>query len=124
MSAPLVLVVEDDPDVRDALSVVLRDAGYGIRSVADGIDAMKALRQGLKPSAILLDLMMPEMNGFEFREEQRGDPAIADIPVIVITAIRWTDRAAIELRAAACVTKPAQIDDLLEVVRRVAGPVS
>ncbi len=124
MTAPLVLVVEDDPDVREALTVVLRDAGYGIRLAMDGIEAMEALREGLRPSAILLDLMMPGMNGFEFREEQRADPAIADIPVIVITATRWTERTAFQIGAAACVPKPAQVDDLIAAVRRVAGPVS
>lgn len=124
MSPPLVLVVEDDPDVREALSVVLRDAGYGIRSAVDGAAAIRALREGPRPSAILLDLMMPDMNGFEFREEQRADPAIADIPVIVITATRWTERAAVQLGAVACVTKPAQVDDLLAALRRVAGSVN
>jgi two-component system, chemotaxis family, chemotaxis protein CheY len=124
MTAPLLLVVEDDPDIREALSVVLRDAGYGIRAAVDGFDAIEALRRGPRPSAILLDLMMPGMNGYEFREEQRADPAIADIPVIVITATRWTERAAAQLGAVACVPKPAQVEDLIAAVARVAGPVN
>jgi CheY-like chemotaxis protein len=124
VTAPLVLVVEDDADVRDALSVVLRDAGYGIRLAVNGFEAIEALRQGPRPSAILLDLTMPGMNGFEFREEQRADPALADIPVIVITATRWTERTAFQIGAAACVPKPAQVDDLIAAVQRVAGPVS
>jgi CheY-like chemotaxis protein len=122
VSAPLVLVVEDDPDVREALVVVLRDAGYGIRAAVNGFDAIEALRRGPRPSAILLDLMMPGMNGYEFREEQRADPAIAGIPVIVITATRWTERAAHQLGAVACVPKPAQVEDVLAAVARAAGP--
>ncbi|HET7826632.1 MAG TPA: response regulator [Anaeromyxobacter sp.] len=124
MTAPLLLVVEDDPDVRDALSVVLADAGYGLCWASDGLEAMRVLRAGARPAAILLDLMMPGMNGFDFRAAQRADPAIAGIPVILVTAMRGAERAAVSLEAAAYVPKPARVDDLLAVVARVAGPVS
>jgi two-component system, chemotaxis family, chemotaxis protein CheY len=124
VTAPLLLVVEDDAEVRDAISDVLRDAGYRISAAGDGAAAIRALRAGLKPAAILLDLMMPEMNGYEFRTEQRADPAIADIPVIVISAMRIGERAAAALAAAACIPKPSPVDDLLATVSRVARPVS
>ena len=124
MSPPLLLVVEDDDDVREALMSVLSDAGYGTTWAGDGVAAMDALHSGLKPAAILLDLMMTRMNGFEFRAEQQADPAFADIPVIVLTAARAAERAASTLRVAACLPKPAGVDDLLAVVSRVVGPVS
>lgn len=124
MTRPLLLVVEDDPDVREAISDVLREAGYGIRAAGNGDEAMQALQGGLKPVAILLDLMMPGMNGYEFRAQQRADPAIADIPVIVLSAMRGADAAATSMSAAGCVMKPARVDDLLAAISRVAGPVS
>ena len=123
MTAPLLLVVEDDADVRDALLGVLGDAGYAICWAADGFEAMHVLRAGARPAAILLDLMMPGMNGFDFRAAQRADPSIADIPVILVTAMRGAERAATSLQAAAYVPKPARVDELLAAVSRVAGPV-
>jgi CheY-like chemotaxis protein len=124
VTRPHLLVVEDDPDVREAISDVLRDAGYGITSAGDGDEALRALQAGLKPVAILLDLMMPGMNGYEFRAQQRADPAIADIPVIVLSAMRGAEADATSLSAAGCVMKPARVDDLLEMVSRVARPIS
>ncbi len=115
------LLIEDDYDVREALTEVLRDAGYSVVWASDGADAMRALRGGLRPAAILLDLMMPVMDGFQFRAEQESDPALADIPVIVVTADRTIDRDARELHAAGRLTKPARLDEVLAVVSRVAG---
>lgn len=121
MSARLLLVVEDDHDVREALTEVLRDAGYAVSWAPDGREAMRALRGGLRPAAILLDLMMPGMDGFEFRAAQRSDPALAAIPVILLTADRAIDGDALALGAAGRVSKPARVDDVLAVVARVAG---
>jgi len=78
-SAP-VLVVEDDRDVRESLVAVLEDAGYRVMSAADGRAALDLLRAGPRPAVILLDLMMPVMDGFEFRAEQVRDPSLADVP--------------------------------------------
>ncbi len=124
MSAPLLLVVEDDPDVREALAGVLHDAGYLTSWANDGGAAIAALRCGPRPAAILLDLMMPGMDGFDFRVVQRSDPAIADIPIILLSAVRGAERAAEKLEAAAYLPKPAPIEQLLAVVSRVAGAVS
>jgi CheY-like chemotaxis protein len=123
VSAPHLLVVEDDTGVGEALADVLRDAGYSVTWALDGNHAMRTLRGGLRPAAILLDLMMPGMDGYTFRAEQQADPALAGIPVILLTAMRGADRAAATLAAAACVPKPARVDDLLAAVSRVAGPV-
>jgi len=118
---PLHLVVEDDADVRDALGELLLDAGYRVASAIDGRDAIRALESGLRPAAILLDLMMPGMDGFEFRAAQQRDPAFARIPVIVLSAHRGIDQDARALGAAGHVSKPAKVDDVLAVVARVAG---
>jgi CheY-like chemotaxis protein len=117
----MLLLVEDDGDVREALASVLREAGYEVVRAADGAEAIRALRSGLRPSAILLDLTMPVMDGFQFRAEQRGDPALAHIPVILISAERALDRDARTLGVAARIAKPAQVEDLLAIVARVAA---
>ena len=116
----MILVVEDDDDVREALADVLREAGYDVARAVDGAEAIRALRSGLRPSAILLDLMMPVMDGFQFRDEQRSDPALAPIPVIVVSADRALDQEAAALGAAARIAKPAEVEDLLATVARVA----
>jgi CheY-like chemotaxis protein len=118
-AAPLLLLVEDDADVRESLGEVLRDAGYAVAWAANGADALRALRSGLRPAAILLDLMMPGVDGFEFRAAQRGDPAIAAIPVIVLSADRAIDQDARILGAAGHLPKPARVADVLAVVDRV-----
>jgi CheY-like chemotaxis protein len=117
----MLLVVEDDDDVREALADVLRDAGYDVAWAADGAEAIRALRSGLRPSAILLDLMMPVMDGFEFRAEQRGDPALSSIPVIVVSADRFLEQDGRSLGAAASLAKPPQVPELLATVARVAA---
>ncbi len=116
-----ILLVEDDDDVREALVDVLRGAGYEVAWAADGAEAIRALRAGLRPSAILLDLMMPVMDGLQFRAAQRSDPALAPIPVILLSADRTIDRDARALEVAARLAKPAQVEDLLATVAKVAG---
>src|SRR5437868_10288205 len=80
-----VLVVEDDPATRDALVVLLRHEGYPAECVNDGQEALARLRGGRPPSLVLLDLMLPVMDGFEFRVQQLQDPTLARIPVIVVS---------------------------------------
>lgn len=86
MSSHTILVVDDDADIRDTLGEVLRNAGMVVVTAADGMEALQILRGGLSPCMVLLDLMMPVMDGYEFLEVQRGDPALARIPTAVITA--------------------------------------
>src|SRR5580765_7790969 len=81
-----ILLVEDDFDMRDALIPILEYAGHHVVGAANGREALEQLRAGPKPSLILLDLMMPVMNGTEFRAEQLRDPALASIPVVVVSA--------------------------------------
>lgn len=82
-----VLIVEDDPDVRETLSEILDEEGYRVECAADGREALEHLRNGPRPKLILLDLMLPGMDGWEFRRRQRQDPALASIPVAVLSGI-------------------------------------
>ncbi|MFT3770120.1 MAG: response regulator [Minicystis sp.] len=110
-----ILVVDDDPDLREAMIDVLAGEGYHLVTAANGREALDLLAQGERPDVILLDLMMPVMNGHEMRAHQLADGAIADIPVVVMTAGALDDRVP-ELRAAACFKKPVALDDLLRVI--------
>jgi CheY-like chemotaxis protein len=84
---PLILVVDDNPDVRLALSTLLEDEGYEVAEASDGDLGLDAARER-KPDLILLDLMMPRMDGFETHKELKKDENLADIPVVVLTARR------------------------------------
>src|SRR5687768_15158780 len=111
---PLVMVVDDDDDIRETLAGLLEDEGYGVAAFPTGLEALAALKGGLGPRVILLDLMMPVMDGAEFRREQLADPALASIPVILITAaglepIRRDDYSEV-------LRKPLKIDRVLQVV--------
>jgi CheY-like chemotaxis protein len=81
-----VLIIEDDRDIRDELAAVLEENDYCVLLADHGQHALEVLRAGNRPDAIILDLMMPVMDGWEFREVQKGDPQLARIPVIVTTA--------------------------------------
>jgi CheY-like chemotaxis protein len=112
-----VLIVEDDADLRDMMAQLLLLEGYQAHSVANGRDALDYMHQSSdRPEVILLDLMMPVMDGWEFRRRQMEDPAIAHLPVVVLSAL---DRARADgLSGAAFLKKPLDFDRLLELVRR------
>lgn len=116
-----ILVVEDDPDVRDALVVLLEDEGYATESVSDGHEALVRLRESSPPSLVLLDLMLPVMDGFEFRVQQLQDPSVADIPVIVFSGGGDLTRKVEPLRVDACLAKPLDLQALLELVAGRVG---
>lgn len=111
-----VLVVEDDEGIRDALCDLLESEGFDVSSAVHGRDALEKLRNsdGQRPDVILLDLMMPVMDGWAFRSEQQRDPKLADIPVVVITASRQADLAS--LRPRAFLKKPIDFDELLRAL--------
>jgi CheY-like chemotaxis protein len=113
-----VLVVEDDLDVRDALVQVLRYEGYAVSAAANGREAIEHLRHRGCPRVILLDLMMPIMDGWQFRAEQARDPRFAEIPVIVISAGADVEQKASSLGAADYFRKPLDVDALLDAVSR------
>jgi CheY-like chemotaxis protein len=113
-----VLVVEDDLDVREALVQLLEVEGYRVIGVSNGREAMQHLRGGEAPRVILLDLMMPVMDGLEFRGEQLQDPALAAIPVILISADGTVREKAAVLQTAGYLTNPIEVESLLALVAR------
>ena len=111
MSQPTVFIVEDDTDTREMLAKFLELEGFSVAVAANGKQALESLRQGTTPSVILLDLMMPVMDGWEFRKLQVEDPDLRDIPTIVVSAA-GRDRLA-KVSADAYLSKPVDMDELL-----------
>jgi CheY-like chemotaxis protein len=121
-----VLVVDDHQDIRMALEALLVAEGSDVVTACEGEEALAHLRRGTDPCVILLDLMMPKVDGYEFRRAQLADPALASIPVIVLSAYvpaclsaderTLTQRARLE--AAAILGKPVDPHELLRLVRR------
>ncbi|MBV9487651.1 MAG: response regulator transcription factor [Frankiaceae bacterium] len=121
MSTPHVLVVEDDPSVRGLLQTLLTAEGYDVATASDGLAGLvKASRR--KPSLILLDLMMPDLGGIRVLEEMGGDPALADVPVIVVTGKLDAIPAMVEqLGEESVFAKPFSVAELLARVAEVTG---
>jgi CheY-like chemotaxis protein len=111
-----ILIVEDDGDVRGAMAALLEGEGYHVIEAEDGAVALRHLHSPLRFCLILLDLFMPVMNGWKFRDEQRRDPSIADIPVIVVSADSAARQKAAALGAVEAMVKPVNFDRLLELV--------
>lgn len=113
-----VLVVEDEPAIREYIAFVLDDAGYAQAWAANGQEALAYLRSHPAPVLILLDLMMPIMDGRTFRAEQQRDPALAGIPVVMLTASTNGDTSARELGVAGYISKPMLPDQIVATVAR------
>jgi len=112
-----VLVVEDDLDVRQALMEVLEEHGFPALGARDGAEALLLLARATElPCLILLDLMMPVMDGASFREAQRRDPRLAPIPVVVLSAYRDVNEQAVGLDAVSVLMKPPSVRELVTVL--------
>jgi len=118
----LILLVEDDFMLRGSLAAVLQQEGYKVECAANALDALRRLERQPKPSLILLDIMLPYMDGLEFRAVQRASPDIADIPVIVITAVGVRPDIAAELDLRQSFFKPLERPRLLDAIRRHCTP--
>ena len=119
-----VLVVDDDPDILEALSEILEAEGFEIRRARNGKEALDRLEPDA-PQLILLDLMMPVMDGWEFAQRMRQrPPEIARIPIIVLSADRNVGSKAADLGAVGHLAKPFELNDLLELVRRSLEPAA
>jgi CheY-like chemotaxis protein len=115
-SSGYILIVEDDDDIREALSQILELEGYAVREAANGREALDISAREQVPSLILLDLMMPIMDGWQFRSEQMKDPALAKVPVIVISADAGVHEKVASFGAASVLPKPISLDRLLRAV--------
>ena len=114
-----VLIVEDDADLRDMMAQLLNLEGFNAATAANGREALEYLQESDRPDVILLDLMMPVMDGWEFRRRQQADPSVSGVPVIVLSALDPT-RAA-DVNANAFLKKPLDFDRLLALVRSYCG---
>jgi CheY-like chemotaxis protein len=114
-----VLVVDDDADIREATQLVLENSGHRVLTATDGMQALEVLRASdQRPCLILLDLMMPVMDGWRFRFEQQHDAALAPIPVVVLSGATDMHRSTTSLAAAEHINKPVSLDRLLATVRK------
>ena len=112
---PCILIVEDDDGAREALADCLELEGFSVASARNGKEALDYLHRAPPPKLILLDLFMPVMTGWEFRDAQKKDAAIADIPVVVVTA--FSAGITRQIDAALVMHKPLDLDRLVTVIR-------
>ncbi len=113
-----VQVVDDDDLIRLALETLFLDEGFDVRAARHGLEALAQL-DGWRPDVILLDLMMPHMDGWTFRAQQRQRLDVADVPVVVLSGAHESRMRARELDAAAVLTKPFHLDEIVATVRRI-----
>ncbi len=113
---PCVLIVEDDDGAREALSDCLEMEGFSVVSARNGKEALDYLHSSPRPKVILLDLYMPVMTGWEFRKAQKQDVAIADIPVVVVTA--FGSGTTKQIDANLVMHKPLDLDRLISVIHQ------
>jgi CheY-like chemotaxis protein len=115
-SGASILIVEDNVDLCVALALFLEDLGYPTVRAANGLEALSQLRSAPLPGLILLDLIMPVMNGWVFRAEQRQDSQLSAIPLVVMSGADGVQQQAAALHAAAFLGKPIDLDELLVLV--------
>ncbi len=117
-----ILIVEDEPNIVESLRFILERAGFDVEIVSDGAESLRRLGQQ-RFAAVVLDIMLPGMNGFDVLRAIRADSAIADLPVIVLTAKGQANdrRTAEAIGASAFITKPFSNSEVVERVRELAG---
>ncbi len=112
-----ILLIEDDDGIRDSVAECLSSEGYSVASVANGVEGLEWLRRENHADLIVLDLVMPMMNGAQFLEVVRGDPVFRRVPVVLMTAAMPTSDTPIP-QANGYLAKPFELDDLLTTVAR------
>jgi CheY-like chemotaxis protein len=114
---PPVLVVDDDRDIRETLQELIEDEGFPAVVAKNGADALARMRER-RPCLVILDLFMPVMDGAEFRRQQLADAALADVPVVVVSAAASLDERVASMRPDGYLEKPLRLERLLEIVAR------
>ena len=112
-----ILIVDDDPNLQRLMTKFLKMEGFSSIPANNGREALDYLRSGGDASVILLDLRMPVMDGWTFRREQRSDPGLAEIPVVLMTGMDGEHM--VELGAAAAFHKPVSFPDVVDALRRL-----
>jgi CheY-like chemotaxis protein len=115
-----VLVIDDDPTARDLITDYLRQAGFAVITAAGGLEGLKRAKE-YHPIAITLDVMMPDLDGWTVLAALRGDPELADIPVVMATIVD-EQRHGMTLGAVGYLTKPIERDRLVHLMRRFRAP--
>jgi CheY-like chemotaxis protein len=117
-----ILVVDDDDDIREVMQELLVAEGFQVDVAKDGIDALGKLEVEATPPLILLDMMMPRMDGEAFLKALRAKPALANASVVVISGNGAAREKAGNFQASGCLVKPFELDELLELIRRITRP--
>lgn len=118
MTEGRVLLVEDDDDLRMTMAALLREEGIKVADVANGVEALAWMHAHGRPAVILLDLMMPRMDGIQFRTAQLAVPELADVPVVLMTASTVHQHLVETCGVDEVIRKPVEFEKLLGVVRR------
>jgi CheY-like chemotaxis protein len=122
MTHPSLLIVDDDRELLDALAETLQEHGFAVSTATNGREALTRLHEAPLPAAVLLDLNMPIMNGWQFCAAKRADAALNDVPVIVLSAAAKKDPASpYFLDVEEIVSKPIEMDELLGAIGRLVG---
>jgi CheY-like chemotaxis protein len=119
---PLILIVEDHEFAREALATLLQTMGYDTIDAANGRDALAMLANGNRPDLILLDLMMPVMDGWEFMQRQRKDWRLCTIPTIVVTGVASHDPRCLEMPIVRFLPKPYSAEQLMAAIEAEVSP--
>jgi len=119
---PLILVVDDHDAARAAAAALLSSTGYDVVQAPNGRDALALLATGTRPDLILLDLMMPVMDGWEFMKRQRRDRQLCTIPTIVVSAVASHDPRCLEMPVVRLVSKPYSRDQLMAAIQAEISP--
>ena len=112
-----VLVVDDEEDSRGIMAMLLEMEGYQVRQAADGVEALEVLGSQPRPCHVLMDLLMPRLDGRGVVRAMRASPDLADVPVVLLTGISDVDADIDELGVVAALTKPIDVDVLLEMIQ-------
>jgi CheY-like chemotaxis protein len=120
MSAPHILIVDDDTAIRKLIARLFQREGFAVCEAENGQKALDALRREANIRVILLDLQMPVMDGWTFRQVQRADPSVAHIPVVALSGAASNHFAELEVEAA--FEKPVRMHVLLDTVKALAAP--
>jgi CheY-like chemotaxis protein len=115
---PEILLVDDDDELRESIAEGLEGAGFSVTRATDGADALGHLRTSSLPSLVLLDLLMPGMNGWQLCEVMHSDPVLSEIPIVALTATASMDPESLHLADVAdWIAKPFDLEQVLEVIR-------
>lgn len=118
MPCKSILIVEDDKPIREMMKTLLEIEGYNVYAAANGEEGLGLLRSSVPPCLILLDMMMPKMNGWSFLDELRSKPELEKIPVVIVSAYK---EIAMSVRPKAFVPKPVQLSSLLKAIEECAA---